>query len=262
VLLGPPTVYTEIIRHPRREEHDLSHLRVAAPTATKVAPELMQQVRDVLGFDMVFSAYGLTEASAVVSTTHADDDLATVTHTVGRPMRDVEVRLVDGAGDQVPAGTAGEVLVRGYNVMRGYWDDPEGTAKVIDDDGWLHTGDVGVLDDEGFLSIVDRKKDMFIVGGFNAYPAEIERALRRHDKVIDVAVVGVPDERLGEVGVAYVVAEPALNGDELLDWVKGRLANFKVPRHVFLVDELPRNASMKVLKNVLRERYAGPRSYT
>ncbi|BBX16982.1 acyl-CoA synthetase [Mycolicibacterium duvalii] len=262
VLLGPPTVYTEIIRHPRREEHDLSHLRVAAPTATKVAPELMQQVRDVLGFDMVFSAYGLTEASAVVSTTHADDDLATATHTVGQPMRDVDVRLVDDVGNQVPTGNPGEVLVRGYNVMRGYWDDPEETAKAIDDDGWLRTGDVGVLDEEGFLSIVDRKKDMFIIGGFNAYPAEIERALRRHDKVIDVAVIGVPDERLGEVGVAYVVAEPAVNGDELLDWVKGRLANFKVPRHVFLVDDLPRNASMKVLKNVLRERYDGQRSYT
>ncbi|ETB36327.1 fatty acid--CoA ligase [Mycobacterium avium subsp. hominissuis 10-5606] len=256
VLLGPPTVYSEIIRHPRREEHDLSHLRVAAPTATKVAPELIQQLRDVLGFKVVFSAYGLTEATSVVSTTHADDDPAKVAHTVGRPVRDVDVKLVDDAGSEVFTGTPGEVLVRGYNVTQGYWKDPEATAKAIDGDGWLHTGDIGVLDEEGYLSIVDRKKDMFIVGGFNAYPAEIERALRQHDQVIDVAVVGVPDERLGEVGVAYVVAEPALDSDELLDWVKGRLANFKVPRQVFFVDELPRNASMKVRKNVLRARYA------
>jgi HIP---CoA ligase len=165
------------------------------------------------------------------------------------------VRVVDDAGRRVPAGEAGEVVVRGYNVMRGYFDDPDQTAETIRD-GWLHTGDIGVLDERGYLTITDRKKDMFISGGFNAYPAEIEHALLAHPGIAQAAVVGVPDERLGEVGAAFVVpaagAQPAPG--EIVDWARERMANFKVPRHVVVTDALPLNASGKVLKHELRER--------
>jgi acyl-CoA synthetase (AMP-forming)/AMP-acid ligase II len=139
--------------------------------------------------------------------------------------------------------------------MRGYWEDEASTAATIDADGWLHTGDIGMMNERGFLKIVDRKKDMFIVGGFNAYPAEIENVLRGHDAVVDVAVIGVPDERMGEVGAAFVVAKN-LTSDALISWASGRLANFKVPRHVVFVDALPRNASMKLIKSRLREQWA------
>jgi acyl-CoA synthetase (AMP-forming)/AMP-acid ligase II len=168
----------------------------------------------------------------------------------------VEVAIVDDEGTPLPPGTPGEVVVRGYNVMQGYFEDPEQTAEAIDADGWLHTGDVGVLDERGYLDITDRKKDMFIVGGFNAYPAEIEQLLAAHEAVAQCAVVGVPDERMGEVAYAFVVptagSEPA--PDDLMAWAREQMANFKVPRHVELVEALPLNPSGKVLKFELRER--------
>jgi len=159
-------------------------------------------------------------------------------------------------GIEVARGEPGEVVVRGYNVMRGYVDDPEETALVLDADGWLKTGDVGVMDERGYLRITDRKKDMFIVGGFNAYPAEIERILLGHEAIAQAAVVGAPDERLGEVGVAFVVPKPGarLDSEELIAWSRARMANYKVPRRVEVVDALPSNATGKVLKYVLRDR--------
>jgi acyl-CoA synthetase (AMP-forming)/AMP-acid ligase II len=200
------------------------------------------------------SAYGLTESTALVTTTRIGDSEETVAATTGRPIPDVEVAIVDSEGQEVPLTDPGEILVRGYNVTRGYWDDPEATAATIDADGWLHTGDVGRLDKAGNLLIVDRKKDMYIVGGFNAYPAEIERTLLAYEPVGQVAVIGVPDERLGEVGCAFVVVKPGheVTGADIIAWAREAMANFKVPRHIRFVEALPRNASQKVLKDELR----------
>ncbi len=170
------------------------------------------------------------------------DPAETVATTCGRAIPGMEVRI---------APDDGELLVRGEFVMLGYLDDPAATAEAVDEDGWLHTGDVGTLDDRGNLSITDRLKDMYISGGFNVYPAEVEQALARMDGVDDVAVVGVPDERMGEVGKAYVVGTAA--PDDVVAFARGRLANFKVPRYVEVVDGLPRNLSGKVLKNQLRD---------
>jgi len=255
ILLGPPTVFSDLIRHPRRREFDLSRLRVSVPAAANVPPSLYPQLRDELGFDVVLSAYGLTESTSIVSTSHPSDSIEDIANSVGRPAEGIEVKLIDETGTPVATGKPGEILVRGYCVMRGYWEDEASTAATIDADGWLHTGDIGMMNERGFLKIVDRKKDMFIVGGFNAYPAEIENVLRGHDAVVDVAVIGVPDERMGEVGAAFVVAKN-LTSDALISWASGRLANFKVPRHVVFVDALPRNASMKLIKSRLREQWA------
>ena len=166
------------------------------------------------------------------------------------------MRIVDDDGNEMPRGEPGEVVVRGYNVMQGYFEEPEETAATIDADGWLHTGDIGIMDERGYLRITDRKKDMFIVGGFNAYPAEIENLLLRNDTIAQVAVVGVPDERLGEVGMAFVVPRPGetIDPDELIAWAADEMANYKVPRRVEIVDALPLNASGKVLKYELRNR--------
>jgi HIP---CoA ligase len=168
------------------------------------------------------------------------------------------VRIVDTDNNAVATGEPGEVVVRGYNVMRGYFEEPAATAETIDADGWLHTGDVGVLDERGNLRITDRIKDMYVVGGFNAYPAEIEQLLAAHPSVAEAAVVGVPDERLGEVGKAFVVARPGaeVDVDDVVAFARERLANFKVPRSVEVVDVLPRNASGKVLKFELRNKAA------
>jgi len=164
--------------------------------------------------------------------------------------------VVDGAGAEVARGEPGEVVVRGYNVMKGYFDEPKQTADTIDADGWLHTGDVGVMDERGYLRITDRIKDMYIMGGFNCYPAEIENLLLTHEKVAQAAVIGVPDDSKGEVGMAWVVLGPGaeLTGADLIGWSRERMANFKVPRYVEFVDELPRNALGKVQKYILRER--------
>ncbi|MBV9936055.1 MAG: AMP-binding protein, partial [Actinobacteria bacterium] len=183
-----------------------------------------------------------------------DDDPETIANWSGKAIPDIEVKVVDDDGHELPRGEAGEVWVRGYNVTPGYWDEPEQTAATIDADGWLHTGDIGVMDDRGYLKITDRKKDLFIVGGFNAYPAEIENLMLANDKIAQVAVVGVPDERLGEVGMAYVIlrAGESATADEIVAWCREHMANFKAPRYVEIVDALPLNASGKVLKFELR----------
>jgi acyl-CoA synthetase (AMP-forming)/AMP-acid ligase II len=193
-----------------------------------------------------------------------DDDPVTIATTSGRAIPDVEVRIVDDDGREVERGAPGEVVVRGYNLMKGYLDNPVATAEAIDGEGWLHTGDIAVMDDGGNIAITDRKKDMFIVGGFNAYPAEIEKAMMAHPAVAAVAVVGVPDARLGEVGMAFVVPAAGAAGseaplpspDELIAWCREQMANYKVPRAVEFVDALPLNASGKVLKYELREKAA------
>jgi acyl-CoA synthetase (AMP-forming)/AMP-acid ligase II len=258
VVPGPPTLYASLLAHPERARADLSSLRLAVTGAAVVPVELVRRMRSELGFDTVLTGYGLTETTGCATLCRVGDDVETVAHTSGRAMPGVEVAVVDDVGAPVPEGAAGEVVIRGYNVMRGYWEDDDATRATISPDGWLRTGDVGILDARGYLRITDRKKDMFIVGGFNAYPAEIEAALAAHPAIAMVAVVGAPDDRLGEVGVAFVVLRPGttLAGDELIAWSRERMANFKVPRRVITVDALPLNASGKVLKHELRARLA------
>ncbi|MGQ7958060.1 FadD3 family acyl-CoA ligase [Pseudomonas sp. SP16.1] len=253
-LPGPPALYSAMLEHPRRAEFDLSTLRVAVTGAASVPPVLVQRMYDELGFASVVTAYGLTESCGLTTVCRPGDDLQTIAGTCGRALDGIELRCVDGEGRSLPPGEAGEVLIRGYNLMQGYFGDPEATAAAIDAEGWLQTGDVGVLDERGYLRITDRLKDMFIVGGFNCYPAELERQLMAHPAIAQVAVIGVADSRLGEVGKAYVVRRPgiALDADELIAWCRERMANYKVPRSVEFVAELPLNASGKVAKNVLR----------
>jgi HIP---CoA ligase len=213
---------------------------------------LVRRIHDELPFSKIVTGYGLTEAGTACATSE-EDDVEAIANTVGRPRPGFEVRVVDETGHDVEVGHAGEVLLRGGSVMVGYLDDPEGTAKVLTSDSWLRTGDLGALDDAGRLQIVGRVKDMFIVGGFNAYPAEIENALLRHPAVQQAAVLGIPDDRLGEVGMAFVVVGPApVSGNDIIAWCRGEMANYKVPRVVEIVDELPLNATGKVMKDALR----------
>ena len=255
-LPGPPTLYLSILDHPDRAAFDLSSLRLAVTGAAAVPVEMIRRMRAELSFEVVLTAYGLTESTGTISMCRADDDAETISNTSGRAIDDVEVRVVDESNVEVPRGQPGEIVCRGYNVMPGYYGDPDATAATIDADGWLHTGDIGVMDERGYLTITDRLKDMFIVGGFNAYPAEIENTLHDHPAVANVAVVGRPDERMGEVGHAFVVLRPNSSLDEagLIAWCRERMANYKVPRGATFVESLPTNASGKVLKFELRDR--------
>ncbi|MFC8868816.1 FadD3 family acyl-CoA ligase [Streptomyces sp. NPDC057148] len=253
VLPGPPTIYTELLNAPDRERFDLSSLRLAVTGAAVVPVALVRRIRAEL-FPEVVTAYGLTESCGTVTACSADDDAETVALTAGRPIDGVEVRIAGGDPHSPRSGSDGEIMVRGYNVMLGYLDDPAATAAAVDADGWLATGDVGHFDERGNLVVTGRSKDMFVVGGFNVYPAEVEQVLTGHDAVAEAAVVGVPDARLGEVGRAYVTARPGggADPDALVGWCRERLANFKVPREVVVLGALPRNASGKVDKAALR----------
>jgi acyl-CoA synthetase (AMP-forming)/AMP-acid ligase II len=253
VLPGAPTIYQSILDHPDRERRDLSSLRVAVTGAADIPVELIHRVQRELTFDTIITGYGLTEGGTACATSKGDDPEAIAT-TVGRARPGFEVRIVAEGDQEVEAGAAGEVLLRGGSVMTGYLDDPEETSKVLSADGWLRTGDLGVLDDAGRLRIVGRVKDMFIVGGFNAYPAEIENSLLRHPAIRQAAVIGVPDHRLGEVGMAFVVTSGPVTAAEIIDWSRDQMANYKVPRVIEIVDELPLNATGKVMKDTLRAR--------
>ncbi len=259
VLPGPPTVFQSILDHPDRAAFDLSTLRLVVTGAAMVPVELVEALWSDLGVETVLTAYGLTEATGTVTMCRQGDSAGVIAGTSGRAIPDVEVRIVADDGSEVPSGASGEVLVRGYNVMRGYFNDPDATEEAIDRECWLHTGDIGVMDGQGNVTITDRLKDMFVSGGFNVYPAEVEAVLRRHPGVAQVAVVGVPDRRMGEVGLAVVVATPGSDPAGLVEalpaWAKGQLANFKVPAGVRVVDALPVNASGKVLKRELRAAY-------
>jgi len=246
VLPGPPTIYHELLKAHRQGGRDLSSLRVAVTGAADIPVELIRQIKEELPFRSIMTGYGLTEAGTITASRQGDsfEDIAT---TVGTACEGFEMRI---AAD-------GELLARGYGVMKGYLDDPAATAEAIDPDGWLHTGDLGTIDDRGRLKIVGRKKDMFIVGGFNAYPAEIEGFLMEHPAVAQAAVIGVPDERLGQVGKAFVVRAQGpeakdVTADELIQWSKQRMAGFKAPRYVEFLDALPLNATGKVMKDQLK----------
>ena len=245
VFPAAPAVYQTMLAHPELGKRDLSSLRAAATGAAVIPVELIQRMRDTLGLETVVTAYGLTEATGVVTMSRDGDDPETVARTSGRPIDGVEVRIAEGTK---------EILVRGYTVMHGYFEDESATAEAIDADGWLHTGDVGELDAAGNLRITDRIKDMFICGGFNAYPAEVEQVLLTYPGVREAAVIGVPDQRLGEVGKAFVIPAPGheIDPDALIKHAQERLANYKVPRHVEVVEAFPRSSLGKVLKRELR----------
>jgi len=258
VLPGPPALYQSILASPDRGDYDLSSLRLAVTGAAPVPVELVHRMWNDLGFETVVTAYGLTEVCGLATICRQGDDAETISTTSGCAIDGVEVRCVAADGSEVTRGEPGEIVVRGFNVMRGYFEDPQATAETIDGDGWLHTGDVGVMNERGYLRITDRIKDMFIMGGFNCYPAEIENLLFNHEQIAQAAVIGVPDERMGEVGMAFVVPVPGANPDaaEIVAWCKQNMANYKVPRYVEVVEALPVNASNKVTKFVLRERAA------
>jgi len=243
ILPGPPTLYHSLLTV--GDKGKLATLRAGVTGAADIPVELVRRIHDELPFRTLMTGYGLTEAGNV-TLSRPGDSFTDVATTAGLPCEDIEVRVADD----------GEVLVRGYGVMQGYLDDPAATAEAIDADGWLHTGDLGEFTPTGRLRIVGRKKDMYIVGGFNAYPAEIEGFLLQHPAVAQVAVIGVPDERMGQVGKAFVVSRADAVGppaaDAIIAWSRERMAGYKVPRYVEFLDELPTNATGKVVKDRLR----------
>ena len=252
-LPGPPTLFLSMLAHPKLKAFDISSLRVAVTGSANVPPILITRMREELGIDNVTTAYGLTECGGCATVCDPEDSAETVASTCGRAIPGTEVRCVDAQGQPVPTGEPGEVQLRGYHVMQGYFGDEAATREAIDSEGWLHTGDVGVLDANGYLKITDRLKDMFILGGFNCYPAEIERLLADHPAIAQVAVIGLPDERMGEVGCACVILRDGvqLTAEELIAWSRTHMANYKVPRHVLFCTQFPLNASNKVLKREL-----------
>ena len=254
VLPGPPAIFQTMLASDLAGA-DLGSVRLSITGAASIPPALIERMRRDLGIAVVLTGYGLTETCGVVSMSSADDPAEVVARTCGAPIDGVEVRCVDLAGVSVPVGAEGEVVVRGFNVMQGYFDDAAATAEAIDSEGWLHTGDVGRLDENGRLMITDRLKDMYISGGFNCYPAEIEKVLQHHPDIALAAVIGVPDERLGEVGKAFVVPVAGRRPDaaSLLAWARENIANYKVPHSLEVVDALPLNASGKVRKFELRD---------
>jgi fatty-acyl-CoA synthase len=257
-MLGVPTMLIAMIEHPDFATRDLSKLSAICSGGSLVPAPLVRRLEEELGapFTIVF---GQTECSPVASMTQTTDTIEDKAGTIGPPMPNVEIKIVDpDSGATLPIGEIGEYCTRGYHVMNGYFEMPDRTAEAIDADGWLHTGDIGVMDDRGYIDITDRVKDMFINGGFNAYPAEIEAMMLTHPAIGQVSVVGVPDQRLGEVGYAFVVPAPDAEQDPaaVVTWCREQMANYKVPRHVEFVDELPLNASGKVLKFELRDRAA------
>ena len=250
MLPGAPTVFQSLLSHDGVGDTDLASLRCAVTGAATVPVQLVRDMKNVLGFDSVYTGYGLTECG-VVSICRDGDDFETIANTAGRPIAGIDVKVVDDKDELVDADSTGFIKVRGFNVMQGYLDDSQATAETISEDGWLDTGDIGWQNADGYLKITDRAKDMYICGGFNCYPAEIENLLLGHPAVADVAVIGTADERMGEVGHAFVVLEGDVDSDDLIAWSRDNMANYKVPRNISFIDELPRNASGKVMKFML-----------
>jgi fatty-acyl-CoA synthase len=255
-LYGVPTMFIAMLDHPDFDSFDLTSLRTGIMAGSPCPIEVMKKVVDRMHMSEVGIAYGMTETSPVSTQTRVDDPLERRVGTVGRVGPHVEVKVVDpDTGLIVERGVPGELCTRGYSVMLGYWEDPERTAEAVDRAGWMHTGDLATMDDEGYLNIVGRSKDMVIRGGENVYPREIEEFLYTHESIADVSVIGVPDERYGEELCAWVIARPgaALDEDTVRDYCRERLAHFKVPRYVLFVDEFPMTVTGKVQKFKMRE---------
>jgi acyl-CoA synthetase (AMP-forming)/AMP-acid ligase II len=258
VIPGPPAIFHSMLQHPRMAEFDRSSLRLGITGGAVVPSTLIRRMREDLGFAGVVNGYGLTECGGYGTMCSASDSDEQIANTAGKPFPGTEVRIMDENGRLLPDGERGEVVIRGYIVMQGYFNDAESTAKTIDGQGWLHTGDVGWFDKNGDLRIEDRLKDMYISGGFNCYPAEIERLMSAHPAIGQIAVIGVPDERMGEVGKAFIVLRPGKSATEaeLVAWARATIANFKVPRSIEFREALPTSPQGKVLKTKLREEEA------
>jgi fatty-acyl-CoA synthase len=255
-LYGVPTMFIAMLEDPTFGEHDLSSLRTGIMAGSPCPSEVMKRVVDDMHMGEVSICYGMTETSPVSTQTRRDDPLERRVATIGRVGPHLEVKLVDPRGETVGHGVVGELCTRGYSVMRGYWDDPAKTAEAIDDEGWMHTGDLATMDDEGYLEIVGRSKDMVIRGGENVYPREVEEFLSTHPDVADVQVVGVPDARFGEELCAWIrlrAGAEELTAETLRAFCAGRLAHHKIPRYVLCVDAFPMTVTGKVRKNDMRE---------
>ncbi len=252
-LPGPPTIFQMLLAEREKQPFDSSSLRGGTTGAATVPPVLIERIRSELGMRDIITAYGMTECVNITSC-RPGDSVELIAQTCGAAIPGNEVIIAGDDGHEVARGETGEIWVRGTGVMLGYLDDPFGTAEAMDAEGWLHTGDVGTMDAAGYIRITDRKKDMFISGGFNVYPAEVEKILAAHPAVGMVAVVGTSDERMGEVGTAFIVARPDAEAvpEEIIAWSRDNMANYKVPRRVVVVDDLPRNAAGKVLKIALK----------
>lgn len=252
ILPGAPTIFQSLLSQPNLQEKNLTSLRCAVTGAASVPAQLVRDMKHILGFKQVLTGYGLTECG-VVSICRDGDDFETIANTAGRAIDGIEIKVVNKDGNAVAAGDIGNILVKGFNVMKGYFDDEQATRDTINEEGWLDTGDIGWQDKHGYIKITDRAKDLFICGGFNCYPAEIENLMLIHKDISDVAVTGVQDDRLGEVGRAHIVLATgkSLSQDELRSWCREHMANYKVPRSFVFIEELPRNASGKVQKFAL-----------
>lgn len=258
VLPGPPTLYLSLLAHPSLDSADLTSLRVAVTGAATIPPVLIERMRNQLGFQVVTTAYGLTECGGLATICDTDTDNETIASTSGRAIEGTEIAIMSAQGEILPAGETGEICIRGFHVMKGYFEQPAATAEAIDADNWLHTGDVGHLNDKGYLSITDRLKDMYISGGFNCYPAEIEAVLTEHPAIAQSAVLGIKDERMGEVGCAFITlkSEHSLDEPALIAWCRERMANYRVPKKVKIIKAMPVNASNKIVKAELAKTVA------
>jgi fatty-acyl-CoA synthase len=254
-IYGVPTMFIALLDHPDRDKYKFPSLRTGIMAGSPCPVEVMKRVISVLGMDEVTIAYGMTETSPVSFQSSTDDTIERRVSTVGLVQPHCEVKIVDENGDTVPRGVAGELCTRGYSVMKGYWDDPDRTAEAVDAEGWMHTGDIAVIDDDGYGNIVGRIKDMVIRGGENIYPREVEEFLYAHPKVRDVQVVGVPDPKFGEELCAWIVPQEgeAPTEKEILDYCKGRIAHYKVPRYIRFVDGFPMTVTGKIQKFLIRD---------
>jgi long-chain acyl-CoA synthetase len=246
IFQGVPTMYTAMLNHPEKDQYDLSCLRLCISGGSAMPVEIMKGFEETFGCK-VLEGYGLSETSPVASFNHPDKERKP--GTIGTPVQGVEMKVVDEEGKDVEQGEVGEIVIRGHNVMKGYWNRPDATEESIKD-GWFHTGDMGKVDEDGYFSIVDRKKEMIIRGGYNVYPREIEEVLYEHPAVQEVAVIGVPDESMGEEVAAAIVLKQGEDVDEaaIKDYVKAEVANYKYPRKIWFTDELPKTATGKILK--------------
>ncbi len=249
VIFGAPPLWLAFSHFDDAPADSFAGVRLALTGASRMPEDAIRKLRDRFGLELA-EGYGLTEASPVV-TSSAGREIRP--GSVGKVLQGVQVRLVDEAGEDVVAGDSGEIWVKGPNVFQGYWDDPEQTARVLDGDGWLKTGDIGLADDDGYLYLVDRAKDLIIVSGFNVFPAEVEEVLAEHPTVADVGVVGVPHPHAGEAVKAYVVVHQGSSVDEdtLIDWCQDHLARYKCPSKILFVDSLPKNVNGKLLRVAL-----------
>jgi fatty-acyl-CoA synthase len=255
-LYGVPTMFIAVLQHKLFAKFDFSSLRTGIMAGSPCPIEVMKQVIERMNMREITICYGLTEASPVITQTRVEDDIRLRVESVGRAMPEIEVKIVDPeTGETLPPGSQGEVCCRGYNVMKGYYNMPEATAQAIDEDGWLHSGDLGVMDENGYLSITGRHKDMIIRGGENIYPREIEEFLFQMEGIADVQVAGVPSPKYGEEVGAFVKLEEgaSLAAEDVRDFCRGKISHYKIPRYVAFVEDYPMTASGKVQKYKLRD---------